>query len=140
MGKYDDIIDLPRPVSQTHARMPAIERAAQFSSFAALSGYEDAVAETGRLTDAHFELGRDAAEELDEKLQLINSGAVRGEIELTCFVPDAKKDGGSYERLRGRVKRIDPLEAVLIIEGGRRIPLGDIYDIELAADGAGAEN
>ena len=134
MGKYDDIINLPRHVSQTHAHMPAAERAAQFSSFAALSGYEDAVAESGRLTAARTEQGIDAIEELDEKLRLINDGAARGETTLTYFVPDAKKDGGSYAVLRGRVKRIDPVEAVLIMEDGRRIPLADILDIELGAE------
>ena len=48
---YADIIDLPRPTSARHKPMPALARAAQFAPFAALSGFEDSLDETARLTD-----------------------------------------------------------------------------------------
>ena len=55
-GPYDDIINLPHPVSKTHPRMSMIERAAQFSPFAALTGYGDVVKEAGRWTEQKIEL------------------------------------------------------------------------------------
>lgn len=131
MGKYDDIIHLPHHVSQTHPPMPRSERAAQFSSFAALTGYEDAVAESARLTEARTELGHDALEALDNEFRaLAEDIANRPVISLNYFVPDRKKTGGHYETVRDRVKKIDEQAAVLLLEGGQKIPLGDIVSIE----------
>ena len=131
MGKYDDIISLSRPVSKTHPPMPRAERAAQFSSFAALTGYEDAVAESARLTETRTELGRDALEALDGTLRAIAAEiGAQPEVELRRFVPDGKKAGGRYETLRGAVKKIDELAALLIFTDGRKLPLGDIVSIE----------
>ena len=135
MGKYDDIIHLSRPVSRTHPPMPRQERAAQFSSFAALTGYEDAVAESGRLTEKRIELDRDALDALDERMREIAARlAERPEIELLRFVPDEKKSGGRYETLRGRAKKLDEYAGVLILEDGKKIPLGDILSIERTAE------
>jgi hypothetical protein len=132
MGKYDDIIHLERPVSKAHPPMPRSERAAQFSSFAALTGYEEAVAESGRLTEQRVELGRDALEALDETLRAVAARiAERPELELRRFVPDERKSGGRFETLRGRAKKVDEYASVLILEGGAKIPLGDILSIEL---------
>ena len=132
MGKYDDIIHLSRPVSRTHPPMPRSERAAQFSSFAALTGYEDAVAESGRLTEERIELGRDALDALDETLRTLASEiASQPELEIRRFVPDEKKAGGRYETLRGRAKKLDEYAGVLVLEGGMKIPLGDILSLEL---------
>lgn len=131
MGRYDDIITLPRPVSKAHPPMPRAERAAQFSSFAALTGYEEAVAESARLTETRTELGRDALEALDETLRaLCAEAAAQPEIELRFFVPDEKKAGGRYETLRGRFKKLDEYAALLILADGKKIPLGDIAAIE----------
>lgn len=66
--RYDEIIHLPHPVSQTHPRMGRLERAAQFSPFAALTGYDDAVRETARLTDAQRELAEDEQALLERQL------------------------------------------------------------------------
>lgn len=127
MGKYDDIIHLPHHVSQTHPPMPRSERAAQFSSFAALTGYEDAVAESARLTETRTELGRDALEALDAELRAIAADiSSMPEIKLYFFVPDGKKTGGRYETVHGRVKKIDEQAALLLLEDGKKIPLGDI--------------
>ena len=69
MGKYDDIIHLPHPVSTKHARMSRIDRAAQFSPFAALTGYDAVITETGRLTDSSVELDESRKEVLNERLR-----------------------------------------------------------------------
>ena len=131
MGKYDDIILLSRPVSRAHPPMPRQERAAQFSSFAALTGYEDAVAESGRLTEERIELGRDALDALDETLRTLSAEiATQPELEIRRFIPDEKKAGGRYETIRGTVKKIDEYAGVLVLEGGTKIPLGDILSIE----------
>lgn len=131
MGKYDDIISLPHPVSKTHPPMPRAERAAQFSSFAALTGYEEIVAESARLTEARAELDRDALEALDGALRALAAEIeTRPEAELRYFVPDEKKAGGHYETLRGRVKKIDEQASLLLLEDGKKIPLGDIVSIE----------
>ena len=131
MGKYDDILSLPHLVSKTHPPMPRAERAAQFSSFAALTGYEEIVAESARLTEARAELDRDALEALDAALRAVASEIdARPEVELRYFVPDKKKAGGRYETLRGRVKKIDEQASLLLLEDGKKIPLGDIASIE----------
>ena len=132
MGRYDDIIHLSRPVSKTHPPMPRAERAAQFSSIAALSGYEDAVAESGRLTEERIELGRDALEALDGTLRAVAARlGEHPELELLRFVPDGKKSGGRYETVRGRAKKLDEYASVLILEDGKKIPLSDILSLEL---------
>ncbi len=131
MGKYDDIISLPHPVSKTHPPMPRAERAAQFSSFAALTGYEEIVAERARLTETRAELDRDALEALDEKLRAVAAEIdARPELELRYFVPDKKKAGGRYETIRGCVKKIDGQAGLLILTDGKKVPLGDIVSIE----------
>ena len=107
MGKYDDIIDLPRHVSQTHAQMPLLSRAAQFSSFAALTGFDAAVSETARLTETRVELDRDALDALDRALhaleERIAADKVRPEAQIRYFIPDERKAGGRYVILRGAV-------------------------------------
>ena len=131
MGKYDDIISLPHPVSKTHPPMPRAERAAQFSSFAALTGYEEIVAERARLTETRAELDRDALEALDEKLRAVAAEIdARPELELRYFVPDKKKAGGRYETICGCVKKIDGQAGLLILTDGKKVPLGDIVSIE----------
>ena len=131
MGKYDDIISLPHPVSKTHPPMPRAERAAQFSSFAALTGYEEIVAERARLTETRAELDRDALEALDEKLRAVAAEIdARPELELRYFVPDKKKAGGRYETIRGCVKKIDGQAGLLILTDGNKVRLGDIVSIE----------
>ena len=131
MGKYDDIIHLPHPVSGTHPPMPRAERAAQFSSFAALSGYEEAVAESARLTETRTELDRDALEGLDKTIRaLVADAAERPEAVIRYFIPDGKKAGGRYETVRGRVKKIDEYAALLVLAEGKKIPLGDVVSIE----------
>lgn len=130
MGKYDKIIDLPRHVSYRHPPMSMVNRAAQFSPFAALSGYEDAVIETARLTDVKIELTEDSRAELDRKQQrLMELTAEHPEVTVTFFVPDKKKNGGSYQTITARFKGIDSVECVLRLTDGSRIALDNILDL-----------
>jgi len=129
--RYNDIIHLPHHVSHVHAPMPVAERAAQFSPFAALTGFEDAIRETGRLTDTRVELDEDARSLLDEKLQsLQRRDGEPPKIAVTYFRPDGKKDGGAYITVTGQIKRADRYEHVLVLKDGKRIPMGEILEIE----------
>lgn len=129
--RYDDIITLAHPVSSVHPQMSRADRAAQFSPFAALTGYEEAIAETGRITDARVELEEDARSLLDEKLRQIQERIEElPEVSVTCFLPDGQKDGGSYATVRNRVRKIDPYERVMIMQDKSRIPLDEIVEIE----------
>ena len=132
MGNYDDIIDLPHHVSSTRPRMPMIDRAAQFQPFRALTGYEDAVRETARLTDRRIELTEEEKARLDAALQrLMDSISRRPQVSVTWFQPDKRKAGGAYVTTTGRLKKIDDLEGVLILLGGERIVIEDILDIQI---------
>lgn len=128
---YNDIINLPHHVSATRPRMSMSDRAAQFSPFAALTGYDAAIKETGRLTDRRIELSEDERVVLDRKQQiLINKLSAKPEISVTYFVPDKRKDGGSYTTVTGKVKKVDDYLRLLILQNGTRIPLDDIVDLE----------
>ena len=132
MGKYDDIIHLPHHVSSTHPHMPMLDRAAQFMPFRALTGYEDAVWETARLTNEKPELTEDEKALLDGKLQrLAEELPSRPRVTLTCFQPDKKKAGGAFVSVTGQVKKVDDFEGALILMGGERILIEDILDIQL---------
>lgn len=129
-GRYDDILDLTHHVSKKRKQMSMHDRAAQFSPFAALTGYDAAIRETGRLTDRQIEHAADGAAMLDEKLRLLAARlAQQPEITVTYFVPDERKNGGAYVDARGRLRRIDRLGGALVLEDGTRIPFGRIYDI-----------
>ena len=130
MGRYDDIIGLPHHVSTTHHRMSMLERAAQFQPFRALTGYEDAVRETARLTDDWVELTEDEKSLLDAKLQkLADDIASHPLATITWFQPDKKKTGGEYITTTGQLKKIDDFEGVLILLGGERILIENIVSI-----------
>lgn len=128
--KYDDIIDLPHHVSATRPRMSMIDRAAQFSPFAALTGYDAAIKETGRLTDRRIELSEDERIVLDRKQQiLLDHIGDRPEVSITYFVPDERKDGGAYVTVTGKVKRIDEFERCITLADGIKIPLDEVLDM-----------
>ena len=129
--KYDDIINLPRPVSKKRSPMSNYDRAAQFSPFAALTGYDAVIDETGRLTDAQIELDEGGKQLLDEKLQRIRGLLPeQPRVKLRVFCPDARKQGGAYEEITGRVRKIDPVARSLVLTGGEVIPIDRIYGIE----------
>lgn len=128
--QYNDIIDLPHHVSATRPRMSMIDRAAQFSPFAALTGYDAAIKETGRLTDRRIELTEDSRVALDRKQQLLMDNlADRPKVSVTYFVPDERKSGGAYVTVTGQVKKVDEFERLLILTEGTKIPLDEIQDL-----------
>lgn len=130
-NQYDDIIDLPHHVSATRPRMSMIDRAAQFSPFAALTGYDAAIKETGRLTDQRIELTEDSRAALDKKqLLLLDNLTDRPEVSVTYFVPDERKSGGAYVTVTGRVKKVDAFERLLILTDGTKIPLDEVLDLD----------
>ena len=128
--KYDDIIDLPHYQSPRRAGMTMTDRAAQFSPFAALTGYEDVIEETGRLTQPATELTESRKEQLNRKLMLLQEiSDASPMVTVLYFEPDKRKSGGSYVTVTGYVKRIDPYEQVLRLTDGRGIPLEAIREI-----------
>ena len=130
-GPYDDIIALPHPISGRHRRMSAVDRAAQFAPFAALTGYAAAVKETARETEAFMELAEDEAAALDRQLRLLEERVQnRPWVVLTCFQPDQRKAGGAYVEVQGRVKRLDSTAGTITLEDGREIPVSYILEIK----------
>lgn len=130
MQKYKDIIDLPHKQSSKRPHMSLSDRAAQFAPFAALTGYDDAIVETGRLTDKKIELSEEALDLLNAKYQILLAHlADNAEIILTYFVPDKNKSGGAYVEKQGVVKRLDTFERQLILCDGTKILMDDILTI-----------
>lgn len=128
-GEYDDIIAMPRYVSPTRRKMSNAERAAQFSPFAALTGYDAAVRETARLTDARGELDESEVALLDEKLQILAHNPTWASI--TYFRPDGRKAGGAYLTACGMVKKVDAFRGQVVMEDGLSIPIEEIFGIVL---------
>jgi hypothetical protein len=129
---YDDIIHLPHHVSTTHPHMAAIDRAAQFSPFAALTGYDAAIKETARLTDQRVELDEAMKEALSNKLQMVADRLKeRPEIAITYFQPDGKKNGGAYVTVINTVKKIDVYERIVVMTDGKVIPVDEIISIDI---------
>ena len=130
-GDYDDLLDLPHHVSESRPQMPMSDRAAQFSPFAALTGYGDAIAETARLTEQRVELSEEERELLDRKQQyLLSMVTDRPEVTVTYFVPDARKAGGAYVIRSGRLEKVDLSERLMYLTDGTVIALDEIIEIE----------
>ena len=129
-GLYDDIIHLPHPVSRTRPQMAAIDRAAQFSPFAALTGHDGAIRETARLTDEKIELDEDMMNILSNKLQIIAERLEDiSEIAVTYFQQDLKKNGGAYVTAVGTVKKIDEYKRLVVMTDGTEISIDEIINI-----------
>ena len=130
-GKYDEIMGLPHHVSKTRPQMPMSDRAAQFAPFAALTGYDSAIKETGRLTDERIELDVEALSALDMKYQLLMEALDEApEVTITYFQPDERKAGGKYVSAVGTVKKIYDFERRITMRDGTRIPMDDVLCIE----------
>ena len=126
------IIDLPHPTSQNHPRMSLHDRAAQFSPFAALTGHHAAIAETGRLTDRRIELDESEIARVDAELQHLQELLPgRPTVSITYFVPDERKNGGSYQTVTGEVKRIDAVAGMIQMTDRREIPIEDVFSVEI---------
>lgn len=132
MGRYDDIIALPHYRSPGRAHMTMRERAAQFSPFAALSGYESAIAEQGRLTEARVELDEQEKELIGRTLRALQR-RLPAEAELVYFVPDTKKPGGAYRTAAGQILRIDARTRLITMGDGRVIPIDEVIRLDAGA-------
>lgn len=131
MGKYDDIINLPHHVSSTRPQMSMHDRAAQFSAFSALTGYDDCVTEAARLTDKRAERSEEEISDLNAKINILKeNAAAQPLIFVEYFIADKKKSGGAYVAQTGNFRRIDEYAKRLILTSGEEIPLNDIYSIE----------
>lgn len=135
INPYKDMLGLSRPVSARHPRMPLLDRAAQFSPFAALTGHDDAIRETARLTDSFVELDEEQKERLDERLRFLLARMTGNplwepEIEATYFQPDERKSGGAYVSVGGRVKKFDTAHQQILFTDGTVLPLENLFSME----------
>ena len=130
-SKYDEIMGLPHHVSRTRPQMPMSDRAAQFAPFAALTGYDSAIKETGRLTDEKIELDEEALTTLGMKYQfLMDALDDEPEVTITYFQPDERKAGGKYVSATGTVKKVDDFERRITMRDGTKIPMDDVLSID----------
>lgn len=129
MTKYGDIIDLQHPDSLKHKRMSLYNRAAQFAPFAALTGYEEAIVETGRQVSEKMILSESQKELLDRQLQELKDHLSEQELCITWFKKDEKKAGGEYITTKGYVKKLDTMERKILLEDGQILKMDDIYEI-----------
>lgn len=132
--KYDHIINQQRPAS-SRPKMSAIDRAAQFSAFAALVGLDKQMDETARLVDSKIELSEDEVAILNRKFQILTNKQNDNEdypnIKVTWFVPDLHKEGGAYVTKIGTVKRVDEVFFKIILVDRTEINISDILDFEI---------
>ena len=129
-NRYDEIMELPHHVSTTRPQMPMSDRAAQFAPFAALTGYDSAIKETGRLTGERIELDEEALTALNRKYQLLMDTLDDApEVTIIYFQPDERKAGGQYVSATGTVKKVDTFGRRILLQDGTRIPLDSVYDL-----------
>ena len=134
MENYEDIINLPHHISATRPQMPMSDRAAQFSPFAALTGYDAAIKETGRLTDTKIELDDEGLNDLNAKfLFLVEHLKDEPEVSITYFKADERKAGGAYLEATGIVKKLDDFERMITMQDGEKISMDNILSIESVA-------
>ncbi len=131
MNDYEDIINLPHHEPITRQRMPMMNRAASFSPFAALTGYDDKIKETARLTSERIDIDDGTKEVLNEKLRIaVEKADEQPEVTIVYFLPDKKKSGGAYVTITAIIKRVDEYERFVVLTDKSTIPIDDIYDIE----------
>ena len=132
MSRYDDIINLPHHVSLTRQRMSMHDRAAQFAPFAALVGYDDAVAETARLTETRPELDEQEQRAINERLAYIADHIhEHPEVRIKYFLPDKRKSGGAIVEVSGKTYRISDADATITLTDGCKIRLSNIVDLSI---------
>lgn len=130
MNNYEDIINLPHHVSSKRPQMSKEQRASQFAPFSALTGYEDAIKETARLTNRKIEVDEGLREVLNNKLNIIEENIKNNpEVSITYFIPDKKKDGGEYITITGIVRRIDIVNNLIIMIDKTKIKMKDVLNI-----------
>lgn len=130
MGKYDDIIGLPRPVFPVKERLSPEMRGAQFSAFAALTGFDGIIDESARLTDPRPVPDQDRLDRINSVLQFIEDNiSRRPEAVIVFFVPDSCKSGGALSTAEGAVRNIDQFSRCIVLDDNSSVPIDDIYDI-----------
>ncbi len=131
-NKYEHIIRLPHPTSKVHPRMSVSDRAAQFSPFSALTGYEAAIDETARLTEEKAEPDEYEKLKISETINEISENiGNHPEISVTYFIPDEKKAGGKYVSISGKVRKADIQNLFLMMQDGEKIPFSDIICLQI---------
>ena len=136
-GKYDDIINMERPVSRRHPPMPLANRAAQFAPFAALTGYEAVIDEAARLTARQIELDEDAKAEINRQLLALAARTDAGEpvqVELTWFEPDGLKLGGAYRTELVLVRRVDQSYHLLELSDRSLIEINRVLNVRMTKE------
>lgn len=114
---YDDIINLPHPVSEKYPQLSKAQRAAQFNPFAALTGYDAAVDETSRLTDEERFLDEESVNSINSILfDLKMKLKEKPEATICYFEPDDRKPGGAYRTVTGTVEKIDEYSGTIQID------------------------
>ncbi|SDA20673.1 hypothetical protein SAMN02910447_01904 [Ruminococcus sp. YE71] len=134
---YRDIIGLPHHKSADRKPMSLSERAAQFSPFAALTGYDEIICETGRITKEQCELPDHVKDELDRRLALLTAMTAEGyrpTVTVTCFVPDKHKSGGCYENFTGELRKVDSTFRTLVFSDEKLDAAGRVIDIDMVSD------
>ena len=135
MSNYDDIINLPHHVSSTREPMTLYNRASQFAPFSALTGYDEEIKETARLTDRKIELDEDTKNILNQKIIfLFNQINLKPKVNITYFVKDKKKNGGIYKSVFGNVKKIDNVNKIIYFYNLEKINIDDILSLEIIDD------
>ena len=130
MSKYDDIINLPHHVSKNRTPMSMENRAAQFAPFAALTGHDEAIAETARLTTPKKILSEDEIANLARQLaHVIEQITQQKEHTFVYFVPDAQKEGGKYVSIKGIVRRYDEVARAFTLSNGMVIIINNILSV-----------
>ena len=130
MNNYEDIINLPHHISSKRSQMSKEQRASQFAPFSALTGYEDAIKETARLTNRKIEVDEGLREVLNNKLNIIEENIKNNpEVSITYFIPDKKKEGGEYIKITGIVRRIDIVNNLIIMIDKTKIKMQDVLNI-----------
>ena len=129
---YDDIINLPHHVSKNRPHMSNYDRAAQFSPFAALKGYDDEIDEAARLTDEKWDIDGERVTDINEKLLLLKDIVKQHPlVKIVYFVKDEKKAGGSYQTVEAQLKKLSEYDRKLFLDNGLALNFDDIYSIEL---------
>ena len=129
--RYDDIIDLPHFEPKKHPRMSRLARAAQFSPFAALTGFEDHISEEGRLTVSRGELDENEKNLLDVRLRILEEySGTSPEVTFTLFIPDKTKSGGKYVTRTGKFKKIDRDKGEILTEDGRVFSVKEVCAVD----------
>ena len=132
--RYEDIINLPHHQSAERVHMSLHDRAAQFAPFAALTGHEEAIEETARITEERIILDESAIEKINEKLYEISQHpAEKWKVSITYFKPDALKKGGAYLTDVGVVKKIDAIEKLVLMDSGMKIAMEQIVEMEIVS-------